>query len=242
MFSDIAVKKMMARFNDSNMKVGRDYTKHNSHADFSKYTVTDCITFAVRVLKETFAAVGQPKVVSSLIPDSMVKRGNDKKAKFYGDMLGRKLVAQLGWKAIYITPDELHPNDGSREHTYSTAMVGKYCAYVGIPVSYTVLNYRPTPKTDSDFQKLYPHNGVGKLNTIGLSELYKIKFGYGISRSGDHIWLFSKGYVYEAHSGEKGKDIFDKTRIENFIWNSSLIIVPPDSFSLLDSKKMKDCA
>ncbi len=49
-------------------------------------------------------------------------------------------------------------------------------------------------------------------------------------------WLYSEGYVYEALWNARGKNLFEKTRIKDFIWNSSLIVVPPDAVALLNAK------
>lgn len=241
MFSEVARKKMISRFNDSKLKVGSEYVRNNP-GDYSQYVVTDCITFVLRVLEDSFTAMGQPKVAKQLLPDSRVMRGKDKKPKFYGDMLARNLVNKYYWKAIYITPDRYHPNDASREHTFSTFMTLKTCVYTGVPVSYVVMDYNPTSKDDPNYQALFKDAGPRKLNVLGLTELKKIKFGYGISRQGDHTWLYSDGHVYEAHWNDIGKDIFEKSRIEDFVWNSSLIVVPPDALSLLDAKNMKKCS
>ncbi len=240
MFSQTAKKKMLARFNDHSMKVGSEYVRNNP-GKYTGYTVTDCITFVLRVLEEAFKEYGQPGVSKQLLPDAREKRGKDKTPKFYGDLLARNLVTKQHWKGIYITPDRFHPDDGNQEHTYATHKVRTTCEYTGVPVSYVVMDYRPTLKTDPNYKALFPGKGARKLNAIGLAELKKIKFGYGFSRRGDHTWLYSEGYVYEVHWNAIGKDLFEKTRIENFVWNSSLIVVPPDSVALLAMKNMQEC-
>ena len=48
-------------------------------------------------------------------------------------------------------------------------------------------------------------------------------------RGGMHTWLFSKGFVYEVHWDKAGKELYDKTDITNFPWQSNMIVVPPDA-------------
>lgn len=241
MFSDIAKKNMLARIKDSDYKVGSQYVVANPWGDYSKFTQTDCITFVLNVLKDTYKQLKQPEVITNLISESMVKRGNDKSPKFYGDMLARNLVSKRNWTAIYLTPDRFHPNDAKQEHTFATAQVVKTCNYTGVPVSYLALDYNPTGTDDPSFQKLFSYKGPRALNLIGLNELRKIKFGFGISRKGDHTWLFSEGYVYEAHWDKISNEIFEKRAIEKFPWNSNLIVVPPDAIGLLNTNNLKLC-
>lgn len=185
MFSDIAKKHMTARFSDSDFKVGTTYVKNNPWGDFSKFTQTDCITFVINVLKDTYSEIGKASVVKSLISNSLIKRGKDRNPKFYGDMLARILVQKHAWSAIYLTPDRFHPNDAKKEHSFATSQVLRKCQYTGVPVSYIAMDYNPTSKNDPAFQALLPFK-ERPFNVIALSELKKIKFAYGISRKGDH--------------------------------------------------------
>ncbi|MET1254197.1 hypothetical protein [Aliikangiella maris] len=240
MNSTIARNNMLVRFNDRSMKVGSTYVKNNP-GDYSKYTITDCVTFVLNVLRDTYIQMGRTDVASNLASKGLAKRGNNKKPLFYGDMLAKYLVNQLSWKAIYLTPDRFHPNDGSKEHTFATAKAIENCAYVGVPLSYLVLDYNPTPKKHPKFQALYDYKGPRKLNVIGLAELKKIKFAYGLSRQGDHTWLYSNGYVYEAHWNAIGSNVYSKHPISKFIWNSNMLIVPPDSIASLTLKNLTEC-
>lgn len=72
-----------------------------------------------------------------------------------------------------------------------------------------------------------------KLNQLDLDAVKKIEFGFGISRGGMHTWLFSNGYVYEVHWEEEGANLYEKTDITLFPWQSNLIVVPPDAKGLL---------
>jgi hypothetical protein len=224
-FSDVALKNMIARKSNTTNKVGSQL-KLSDPAKYKGYESTDCITFVLNVLRETFEEVGQKSVADSLITYGMASRGGEK--KFYGDLLAKALVNKYKWKAIYLTPDRFHPVDGDQEHTFATDRVIKTCMYSNIPVSYTVLDYNPTPKAHEKFQALLPYK-ERKLNLIDLKAINIVKFGFGISRRGMHTWLFSKGYVYEVHWEQVGKNLYEKRLIKDFPWQSNLIVVPPDA-------------
>jgi hypothetical protein len=69
----------------------------------------------------------------------------------------------------------------------------KSCEYAGVPVSYTVFNYNPSPQSDPNFQKIIDYIGVQKVNSVDLAALNNIKFGIGMSTKERHNWLFSTG-------------------------------------------------
>lgn len=234
-FSNTAKEKMIARSSNSHNKVGSILKRQNPNA-YENYEPTDCITFVLNVLKETYNASGQSSIAKALQGYGEADRGEGK--KFYGDLLAKALVQKHNWKAIYLTPDQFHPTDGQSEHTFATAMVKKNCKYANIQVSYTVLDYKPTKKTHAKFQALLPYS-ERKLNKIDLEALKKIKFGFGLSRGGMHTWLYSLGLVYEVHWDKIGPDLYDKTKIENFKWLSNLVVVPPDANALLTMSATK---
>lgn len=236
-FSDIALEKMLELSSNTENKVGRELYRSNPQK-YKGFTRTDCTTFVLNVLDHTFKKTGQPEAAASLM-NSMAIRGSDGNPKFYGDLLFKRLVNNYGWKGIYCTPDRFHPNDGKKEHTFALYQVLNSCHYAGVPVSYTVLNYNPTPKTNPNFQKLFDYKGVQKLNITDLNALNKIKFGVGMSTKGMHNWLFSLGSVYEVHWDGIGSDLYEIRKIPNFPWNSNFIIVPPDMIPLLTMSKLK---
>ena len=200
----------------------------------------DCSTFVLNVLKHTYTEVGQSQTANNIVNSmGMAQRGSDTKPKYYSDVLYRKLVTAFGWKAIYCTPDRRHPNDGQNEHTFATAVVESKCRYFGIPVEYTVINYQPSPETDPFFQKVNPDYTAQKLNAIDLAALDKVKFGIGMSRGGDHAWLFSSGSVYEVHQASIGNGLYEIRKLPKFPWNSNLIVVPPDMIPFLTMRSIK---
>ena len=239
LFSDIAYKKMIELSSDTHNKVGRNLYSLQPER-YKGYIRTDCTTFVLNVLKHTYAEIGQPGTAENIVNTfGMAQRGSDTKPLFYADVLYQKLVNMFGWKAIYCTPDRHHPNDGSPDHTWASRLVEKTCKYAGVRVEYTVINYNPTPETDPNFKKVTPGRGVQKLNAIDLAALKKIKFGVGMSRKGDHTWLFSLGSVYEVHWSNVGEGLYEVRKLPNFPWNANLIVVPPDMVSLLKMSSLK---
>jgi hypothetical protein len=230
-FSDIAVKEMISLSSNTKNKVGRELYKKDP-VKYKGFIRTDCSTFVLNVLKHTYDKLGNT-LLSKSLTKHVAKRGKDTKPIWYGDLMFKDLVRNHGWKAIYLTPDKWHPNDGSEDHTFATSQVLKTGFYAGIPVSYTVLNYNPTPKTHPKYPDLLPYLGPQKINSVDLAALNKIKFGVGMSSQGDHNWLFSNGSVYEVHWEGIGAGLYEIRKIPNFPWNSNLIIVPPDMLPLL---------
>lgn len=141
--------------------------------------------------------------------------------------MGKKLVTQKNWVGIYVNPDVVHPRDSMDEHTFTYYIANKYCHYHNIPVKYQTVNYNPTPTSHPSFQGLMKQKGQTTLNSVDIAALKNIQFGIGMSRGGAHMWLFSKGYVYEVHWDEV-PSLYEKKAIEDFPWLSNIIIVPPD--------------
>lgn len=109
------------------------------------------------------------------------------------------------------------------------------------------MNYRPTPKSDPNFkQGIYWHHRQKKEvetieNLVDINKLNAVKFGFGVSRGGMHTWLFSQGYIYEVHWDKIGKDLYEKTRVEDFPWLDSVIVFPPDQLNLMEKSKLTRC-
>ena len=145
------------------------------------------------------------------------------------------------WKAVYVNPDSKHPEDGNQEHAYSNVIANKKCSYYNIPLSYTVTDYRITPKTNPNFKKVNPHLSETKLNTLDITSLANIDFGFGISKGGLHTWLFSRGNVYEVHWDSIGKGLYEKTSLKKFIWLSGAIAIPADAAPKIEIASQLKC-
>ena len=163
------------------------------------------------------------------------QKGNNKAASRvrhlgkHGTDLAKYLVNTHSWVGVYFNPDTNHPVDARDEHNFTYYKVNNkksHCRYYGIPVSFTAVNYRPTPKTNSNFQKLVK-KGLTKLNNIDIAKLANAKFGFGVMNGGNHTWLFSYGNVYEVHWSEIGSNLYEKTPLKKFHAKSGVIVFPP---------------
>lgn len=194
---------------------------------YKDYESTDCITFVLNVLKETYMRQKNDQISKALTTYGMTDRGKGR--LFYGDVFVKKMIKLHNWSSIYLSPDKFHPTDGDKEHPHTTYLAMRFCKYHDIPVHHIAIDYKPLAKDHENFQELFPKAGVRKVNKVSLEGLMKIPFGIGLSRGGNHTWLFSKGKVYEAHWEYAGIKLYEATDIRNWAWQSNLIIVPPDA-------------
>jgi hypothetical protein len=82
---------------------------------YKKHVASDCITFAIRVLKDAFhktCNLGAEKRVGNL---------GEK-----GTELAKYLINNHGWTGVYYNPDVNHSSDGSGEHISSPRRIWKY--------------------------------------------------------------------------------------------------------------------
>lgn len=227
----------MATFTDHAKARLLDLYKNHSHQvgsklfdlDPAKYRRkglerTDCITYVIDCLKAGFNGVGDTAAAGKV--GTLGKHGTE---------LAKYLVNTKKWTGVHINPDEVHPDDGLQEHTYASYIARKKKRYYNIPMAYKVTNYRPTPKTDSDFQKLNPGKGVTPLDSVSYQAFKKVGFGFGLSKGGLHTWLFSDGKVYEVHWEETAAsgNLYEATELNKFGWNSGAVIIPPDQATKL---------
>jgi len=187
---------------------------------------SDCITFAIWVLKHAFQKTGNFAAVSRV-----GRLGNK------GTELAKYLISELHWHGVYYNPDVNHPFDSSGEHIASYYnQVKKNCKYsIGnIPVSHKVINYNPSGI------KVTSYLGPTKKITVDYDILKKIPFGIGMSRGGEHVWVFSYGKVFESHwSQEAGNGLYTAVKLSDFVWLSGVIVVPTDSSHLLTMSKVE---
>lgn len=159
----------------------------------------------------------------------------------HGTELAAYLVNQHRWKGIYINPDINHPLDADSEHAYTSYLASKTCRYYKIPLEYKVTNYSVTPKTNLAFQKLNKNRNLTKLNTIDMTSLSLVKFGFGVSRGGRHTWVFSKGKVYEVHWDKIGDKLYEASSLITYPWISGAIVIPPDQVAFIAASAKLKC-
>lgn len=218
-FSENALKELKAQYNKHDDRIGSQvYRANRRKYDAMNLKPTDCITYVIECIKAGFNETGD--ATAALKVGGLGKHGIE---------LARYLVNTKKWTGVHINPDEYHPEDGDQEHRYTSTIVRKKCAYHRVPMRYKVTNYRPTPKTHSEFNTLLPKIKEQKLDSISYNVLKTVEFGFGLSRGDRHTWLFSKGDVYEIHWDRMaGDDLYDKTPLNSFGWLSGAIIIPPD--------------
>jgi len=219
-FSEHAVKELKAQFNKHDDRVGSQLFDANpSKYRGLKLKRTDCITYVIECLEAGFNGVGDGAAATQV-----------RQLGKYGTKLAAYLVNTKKWVGIHINPDEYHPDDGEQEHPYSSYVVRKRCRYYNIPMKYKVTNYRPTPKTDPDFQTVNSNISEQALDSVSYAALKLVKFGFGLSKGGLHTWLFNEGKVYEVHWDllPTSGNLYEATDLNRFMWNSGAIIIPKD--------------
>jgi hypothetical protein len=211
--------KMMDLYNNHSHECGSQIASR-----YPGKTPTNCITYVINVLKYAFEKSGD-KVAA----EEVVKLGE------YGTKLAAYLVNSHYWTGIYYNPDVSHPRDGDVEHPYSyykKVVLSKQ--YYTIPISYWVIDYKPTPNINPNYKTF---SGIGgskdptKKDESQLDMLKKITFAVGVSRGGKHTWLYSSGKVYEVHWDEIGADLYEASNFEEYPWLSGALVVPPDALS-----------
>ncbi len=228
-FSDYAHDKMMSLFDEHSNEVGSELKKTNP-IQYKDYKSTDCITYSLNVIAYAFEKRGNTEAASQVW--KLGKRGTE---------LARYLVNSHGWVGIYVNPDSKHPIDVDPEHTYTSHLATKTCKYYQIPLSYKVHNYTITPNAHKSFQKLNRDAGVSKLDSIAISSLDNVTFGFGVSRGGMHTWVFSRGRVYEVHWDKVGSELYEASSLRTFPWLSGVIVVPSDQVSKIEASAKLTC-
>lgn len=228
-FSGFAHEKMIDLFQNHSNEVGSEL-KAIDPLKYKGYKSTDCITFSLNVISYAFERRGNKEAAKQVW--RLGGRGTD---------LAKYLVSSHNWKGIYINPDSKHPIDADPEHSFTSHLATKTCKYYQVPLSYKVHNYTVTPKSHKSFQRLNKHIGVSKLNTIDISSLDNVEFGFGLSRGGMHTWVFSKGNVYEVHWDKIGSELYEASSLRTFPWLSGVIVVPPDQVTKIEASAKLKC-
>lgn len=223
-FSRYAVDKINDILVNHSNHVGSKL-KRSDPKKYKSFIASDCITFTIWVLKYAYSNTGNTtaeKRVANL--------------GYKGTELAKYLIKIHSWQAIYYNPDINHPMDGSGEHIASYYnQVKKICMYsVGrVPVTHKVINYNPSGI------KVTKYLGPTKKNSLDLGIFKKIPFGIGMSRGGEHVWIYSFGKIYESHwDREAGSGLYTGVNLSKFAWLSGIVVVPPDSNHLLKMSKV----
>jgi hypothetical protein len=121
---------------------------------------TDCITYVINVLTYAFEKDGQKSVAQKVA--KLGKKGTE---------LGSYLVNEQKWTGIYYNPDVNHPRDGDSEHPFSRKKAIDSKGYYTIPISYWLVNYRLTLKTDANYKSFYEFRGIEGPNREGRDSM-----------------------------------------------------------------------
>ena len=85
-----------------------------------------------------------------------------------------------------------------------------------------------TRSSSAHSRQLSKTAGPTPLNSVDIASLELLTFGFGLSRGGEHTWLFSRGKVYEVHWDKVGADLYEESPLRTYAWLSGAIVVPPD--------------
>jgi hypothetical protein len=228
-FTDYAEEKLFDLYKNHDHEVGSELKKLEPEK-YKHLKSTDCITYALNVISYAFKNIADESSAKRVW--ALGKKGSD---------LARYLVNNHGWKGIYINPDLKHPLDASAEHVYTGILAEKKCQYYDIPLSFKVVNYFPTPTNHPAFKKLNKSVGATHLNTLDITSLNSVRFGFGLSRGGRHTWIFSRGNVYEVHWAAVGKDLYEETPLNNFGWLSGAMVIPVDQAAMVSASAKLKC-
>ncbi|MFL0796625.1 MAG: hypothetical protein K6L73_03945 [Cellvibrionaceae bacterium] len=224
-FSRHAVDKIQDIVINGRNHVGSQL-KISNPQKYANGIASDCITMAIWVLQYAFRQQSKNDIASRV--GSLGEKGTE---------LARYLIEQQHWKAVYYNPDVNHPLDGSGEHIVSYyQQVKKHCSYSvdRVPVTNKVINYRPSGKIVTPYLK--PTEKV----TVDYDLFKSIPFGVGMSRGGTHVWLYASGKVYESHwDREFSNGLYTAMPLNQFPWLSGIVVVPPDSHSLLKMAEVR---
>ena len=173
---------------------------------------SSCIGWALENVGAAYKAAGKGERWNEIY--STVTRNGAK-----GTDLAKELQKD-GWEAVYWNPDAKHPDDNNAEHSFSASQVARGKPYYGIKVQHQVTDYRPT-------------EGEGtKQDMSGIAKLKKVPFFFGLAKGGVHTFVGREGKVNEFHwsSMPDSKHAIEENPLQDFMWNSGVIMVPPGTW------------
>lgn len=173
---------------------------------------TDCTTYVVDVLRETFRLQGKTAEFNRVMARAVAASPNGLK----GTELIKALQQEQGWTAIFWAPDPTTTDSGG-EHKYAAHIAKTKGTYYKIPVDVNkaIVGYRP-----EDSSKLP--------DVTNLEKLKKLPFAVLAAKGGMHMSLVLDGKVYEVHwsDGCESMRLIEDTALEKWSWNSGVIAGP----------------
>lgn len=178
--------------------------------------MSSCIGWAMENVKAAYEASGKGARWQAI--EQTMRRN-----AFKGTVLAQELQKD-GWEAVYFNPDTRHPNDGNSEHPYTARLTAQGKPYYGIRVNHRVTDYRPTQGVDP--------GRATRQDSSGIERLREVPFFFGVARGGTHTFVGQNGRVNEFHWAADPDDVraIDETPLEDFVWNSGVIMVPPGTW------------
>ena len=173
---------------------------------------TDCTTYVVDVLRETFRVQGKSAQFDRVMSRAIAASPNGLK----GTELIKALQAELNWTAVFWAPDAT-TNDSGGEHKYAAYVARTKGTYYKIPVDVKkqIVGYRPEDATKP-------------ADTKNLERLKKLPFAVLAAKGGMHMTLVLNGKIYEVHwsDGCESMRLIEDTELEKWHWNSGVLAAP----------------
>lgn len=172
--------------------------------------VTDCTTFVLDVLRQTFAAQGKSADFDRVFAKATAASGS---TGFKGTELMKALQSELGWKGMFWAGD---PNVDA-EAKYSNYLQNKNGVYYGIKVNpkeaVTGFKLPGNPKPGDNFDKLK-----------------SVPFAVLTTKGGMHMGLVLNGRLYEVHwtNGCESTDVIADSDFKDWYWSAGAIVMPPE--------------
>lgn len=187
-------------------------TEGSNPPSASQLKESSCIGWAMENVKAAYVNAGKAERWSEI--ESIVYSKGTK---------GTDLAIELqkdGWESVYWNPDARNPDDGNSEHSYTAAITKRGKPYYGINVDHRVTDYRPT------------EGGSTELDMSGVEKLREVPFFFGLAKGGMHTFVGREGKVNEFHWRATPDDnlAIEERPLENFPWNSGVIMVPPGTW------------
>lgn len=202
----------------------------------SKPIKTDCIQWCVDNLKIAYTSLEEDERWETIKEESKKKSFEKSEEEgIIGTELSNVLIEKERWKAIYYNPDIKNPEDDDTEHKWSHDKLKETGKYYGVPVSDSIINYRPTTmaiiKEKGKIKETRKIEDVTpKENEDKITQLKKVPFGIVLARGGKHTAVFSYGKVYEVHydHGPRELELIEvKDFEETWQWLSGVVVIPP---------------